>query len=398
LKVVIATTALTLLGACAQEEADQPSVAPAAKGASKTATTTAGSKTPTTKPATAKPGGPSTTEVPAQRLPGTPIAPPPVAPGTDISSDDLASFVPGAILTKIADTPDVEVRFTTDERDRRADTDTADQKVLVDDAKAAGWISGGDVITGTPSGRGLRASVTVELFGTSAGASDYFSKEAPYWNPKPSTLTSLDLPEVPGALSYQVQNSSSSPAITQINVSRGPVYLKVAVYDQIDFAPEATDAAIEIMRGAIAAVDATCGASCKGVKGKLTTPPLGVASEATCVNFFPNTLSTVALPTASLVSTTCTNSHDGEVVGAVGAPLRTYPASRDESTSLLSSLSNACITALTKRQPTAEADGNKGIIDIRAILPTAAEFDAGQKTAVCVVFSIGKQFTKKYLP
>jgi hypothetical protein len=125
LKVVIATTALTLLGACAQEEADQPSVAPAAKGASKTATTTAGSKTPTTKPATAKPGGPSTTEVPAQRLPGTPIAPPPVAPGTDISSDDLASFVPGAILTKIADTPDVEVRFTTDERDRRADTDTA---------------------------------------------------------------------------------------------------------------------------------------------------------------------------------------------------------------------------------------------------------------------------------
>jgi hypothetical protein len=310
----------------------------------------------------------------------------------------LALFVPGELLSKIADTSDVEIRFTTDERDRRADTDTADQPVLVNDAKTAGWISGGDVITGIPSGRGLRASVTIELFETAAGATDYFGKEAPYWNPKPSTLTSLDIPEVPGAKSYQVQNSASSPAITQINVSRGPVYLKVAVYDQIDFAPEAIDAAIELMRGAIAAVDAKCGASCKGVKGKLATPVLGVASEATCVNFFPNTLDKVALPTSQLVSASCTSGHDGEIVGPVGAPLRAFPTGRDEVSDLVSSVNSACITALTKRQPTAEADGNKGTIDIRTIVPTAAEFDAGQKTAVCVVFSIGKQFTKKYLP
>jgi hypothetical protein len=394
-RVALSIVAVALFVGCARQEADQPSVAPAVRGTTKTPTptTTAGPK-----PATTKPSEPGTTEIAPQRLPGTPIAPPPVAPGTDISSDDLAAFVPGAILSNVADTTDVEVRFTTNERDRRADIDVADQKVLVDDAKAAGWISGGDVITGTPSGRGLRASVTVELFETAAGAASYFSKEAPYWNPKPSTLTSVDLPEVPGAQTYQVQNSSSSPAITQINVSRGPVYLKVAVYDQIDFAPEATDAAIEIMRGAIAAVDAKCGASCKGLKGKLVTPVLGVASEATCVNFFPNTLDPVVLPTSALVAASCTSAHDGELIGPVGASLRAYPVSRDESTALATSVSSACITALTKRQPTAEADGNKGIIDIRAILPTAAEFDAGQKTAVCIVFSVGKQFTKKYLP
>jgi hypothetical protein len=283
-------------------------------------------------------------------------------------------------------------------RDRRATTNRADQVVIVDEANAGGWIAGLDAIVTPVTGRGRRAAVTIELFASASGAAAYASKEAPYWNPKPSTLEEIDTPEFPGSKSYRVLQTKASPAITQINVARGPVYLKVAVYDEIDFASESIDQAVAIIRDAIANVDAVCGEKCSGKKGTLTTPPFGVKAETTCLDAASNSLPSLSTPKSQFVAVACTDAHDAELVGAVGTPYRTFPASQEDTIAKLDPANTACISALAKRQPTAATDARNRQIDLSTISPTAAEFDAGQKTTFCLVVSIGAPFQERYLP
>jgi hypothetical protein len=388
------------LAGCARVETEQPSVAPAARNSPGSTSTTKPRSSTTRAPADAN--KPASTAPPIDRVPGTPIG---AATGTgrDITADELASIVPGAELQKVADLSasekeNVAVRFDADVRDRKSTINKVDQPILVDDATVNGWIAGLDAIATPVSGRGRRASVTVELFGSTTGAAAYGGKEAPYWNPKPETLEEFDTPEFPGSRSYRVLQTTSSPAITQINVPRGPVYLKVAVYDEIDFVSESIDQAVAIMRAAIANVDAVCGEKCGGVKGALATPPFGVTSETICVDAASSSLPTLSTPKSQFVAATCSGPHDAELVGAVGTPYRTFPASQEETVAKVEQANTACLSALTKRQPKATANGQNRQIDLLTVSPTAAEFDAGQKTTFCLVISIGVPFQERYLP
>jgi hypothetical protein len=402
----MATIASVVLGVavaatgCAGAETDQPSVAPAVR--SSQVVTTGTSRTSTTSETPPVSGKPAVTAPTSERVPGPPIGAA-TGSGRDITSDELASIVPGPVLQEVADittstSGDVSVRFYADVRDRRSTTNKIDQPIIVDDAVANGWIAGLDAIATPLGGRGRRASVTVELFASPSGASAYAGREAPYWNPKPSTLEEFDTPEFPGSRSYRVLQTAISPAITQINVPRGPAYLKVAVYDEIDFVPESIDQAVDVMRAAIASIDGICGAKCSGTKGLLATPPFGVAPETTCLNAVASALPSLAIPKSQFVVATCSDAHDAELVGAVGTPYRSFPTSLDEAIAKLGPANNACFAALTKRQPKATADGQNRQIDLLAVTPTAAEFDAGQKSTICLVTSIGPPFQERYLP
>jgi hypothetical protein len=391
--------ALAVTG-CAGTETDQPSVAPAARNGQ--VTTTRQSRTSTTSEISSGSNKPDSTTPQAERVPGPPMAAA-SGSGRDITSDELASLVPGAALQKVADittvaSGNVGVRFANDVRDRRSTTNKADQAIIVDDAVANGWIAGLDAIATPLTGRGRRVAVTIELFASASGASSYAGKEAPYWNPKPSTLQEFETPEFPGSKSYRVLQTKSSPAITQVNVARGPAYLKVAVYDEIDFVPESVDQAVAVMRAAIANIDAVCGEKCGGAKGLLATPPFGVAPETTCLNAVASALPSLTIPKSQFVAANCSDAHDAELVGAVGTPYRSFPASRDEAVAKLEPANSACFSALTKRQPKATTDGQNRQIDLLTVPPSAAEFDAGQKLTFCLVTSIGNPFQEPYLP
>jgi hypothetical protein len=325
--------------------------------------------------------------------------------GKALTVADLASFIPGEqVAGKNADPPLVELRVAADERARRAATTLDDQPVIVDDAKKNGWIAGVDALAVSLSPRDLRRVVTLELFATTEGAAAYAAVEAPYWNPQPARLDDVATPEIPGARSYRVQQTRGAYPVTQINVARGPVYIKVASYDNgSDFTAAALDGTIETIRDVIARVDKLCGSSCTGDPASAIatpTPPTLTVPVGACVDFATFGPTSIAIPKAQLTSVSCTQRHDAEVLAIYKDTVPVYPASKTDEFIATAKVGTACAndSVTAKKKANAKANGSTDTA-YKVFLPSPAEFDAEKHHALCVIFpDDGSQFTAKYLP
>lgn len=379
-----------VVASCAAVD-DQPTVAPAA-GARPTPATSAPSSATTLATPPVNPSSETEPTVPTtvERTPGEPVPAPPEGSGRTISTDDLLGLVPAELLP----VGDLSLDIAVDDRALRATTSEADIEVIVDGAGQNGWLGLAHV---TGAGPSTSISISLNLHATAAGATGFAQLEAPYWGiNEPQILEPFPLPELPQALNFRVQLDPVTAPITQINVARGPIYLKIEVIDVAGrFRPESVETALGVARELIARIDAICGSTCDGARGALAAPKTLPPPGPPCSNIAPITLAEP--PSEFLTAASCEEPHDVELVEGVSSPLAAYPTTQEETIQAESEALPACADAILAKKPAAEDDARAGLIDLRAVLPTPAEFDSGATSIFCVVIALEERFTGRYL-
>jgi hypothetical protein len=403
---LLAVALLLVASGCARAVAGQPSVAPKpAKGRPAAeplpSATTVAESTATSAPKSDTTPAPSTTVL--TRTPGTAV-PAPSQPGAAaIAVADLVTFVPAELISRTTDTVrGVRLRLTSDRRSRQAGTQQSIAPIIVTEALNNGWIANLDVSPDSPELSARTTTLTLELFATAEGAAAYAAKEAPFWDPTPTLLQPVETPELPGSFTYRVVSDAGSAPLTQINVARGPVYLKVQVNDVDDrFTPDALNDALAVALEVVKRIDNRCGQSCAGdpaSSAATPTPPAVSPTASGCLAEARSDIGDLRVPASELVDVPCSGVHFAEIVQRFPITLTEYPTSFEAVADAIAATEQLCQRSVIAIQTQLNDAATIGSVDTAILIPSPAEYDAGRRDATCVLVSFPDPFTARFLP